>query len=328
MVNEIPPAGFTPNEDTAAAIVERVLARAVAGVSRFPTGRGHYVYDIALAGGRRCVVRLTRPDLRRTAAGAVYWHGRLKRLGVPVPELYYADPDGREHEWPVLIMERLPGADLGHVYPRLTAEQKRSLAVRIADIQRRVAALPSGPGYGYATSYDDAQLHPTWKAALDAELARSTARLKAARLFDPGLVEPVQGLIDARAAYWARVRPHPYLDDTTTKNVIVGDGRLSGIVDTDYVAFGDRLMPLALTQASLLASGFDTEYVDAWQAALDLTAEERAIVPVYTALYCADFLAEFGHTFSNRDAPEPIDHTAAGRIQGLLRHFVRRATTE
>ena len=38
--------------------------------------------------------------------------------------------------------------------------------------------------------------------------------------------------------YFAQIRPTPFLDDTTTKNVIVHEGKLSGIVDVDWICFG------------------------------------------------------------------------------------------
>lgn len=45
-------------------------------------------------------------------------------------------------------------------------------------------------------------------------------------------------------SYTSEVKPTPFLDDTTTKNVIINDGKLSGIVDVDYVNFGDHLLTL------------------------------------------------------------------------------------
>jgi hypothetical protein len=318
------PGSRVPREEDAQRIVERALGGRVATIARFPTGHAHYVYDVVMADGRRCVARLSRPNLRDAAIGAAYWHARLALLGVPLPALYYADPAGDRDGFPVLVMERLPGTDLGAVYPTLTPGQKRTLAERIAEVQIRVGSLPRGRGFGYATSYDDRRLAPRWRAALDRELRRSRERLRTAGLFDPALADPVQALVDARSSYIDRVEPRAYLDDTTTKNVIVAGGRLSGIVDTDYVAFGDQLMPLALTRASLLHSGYDTDYTDAWADALDLAATERSMVTIYTALYIVDFLSGMGHAF-NREAPEAVDHAAAARLHRLHQELVRQA---
>ena len=33
----------------------------------------------------------------------------------------------------------------------------------------------------------------------------------------------------------------PYLDDVTTKNLLVKDGHISGIIDVDWIGMGDQL---------------------------------------------------------------------------------------
>ena len=45
----------------------------------------------------------------------------------------------------------------------------------------------------------------------------------------------------ARGPTLEAVPPLPFLDDLTTKNVLVDGGRLSGVVDVDVVCFGDPL---------------------------------------------------------------------------------------
>ena len=53
--------------------------------------------------------------------------------------------------------------------------------------------------------------------------------------------------------YLSKVSPTAFLDDTTTKNVIVSEkGELSGICDLDEMCFGDTLHSLAITKMSLL----------------------------------------------------------------------------
>jgi hypothetical protein len=92
------------------------------------------------------------------------------------------------------------------------------------------------------------------------------------------------------------------LDDTTTKNVLISDGRLRGIVDVDYVCFGDPLFTVALTRMALLSMGADLEYTDAWCAALALDAHERAALTLYTCVFCVDFLSEVGHIGNHNTA--------------------------
>lgn len=308
------PRSSAPTEEDAARILTAVMGHPVASITRFPTGLAHYVYDAQLSDERRYVVRLTRLASQAEFAGAVYWHHELKPLGVPLPELFYADVEGTNHGFPTLIMERLPGTDLGALYPLLTPTQKRDIARQIAELQRRVATLPHGAGFGYALAYDDPALKSEWKDVMDASLKRSRGRIRAADVVDIATVERVQEVINRCIDYFDTVEPTCFLHDTTTKNVIVHEGTLSGVVDVDSVCFGDPLLTPALTRMALLGTGYDTTYVDAWQAELALTPAQQRVLTVYTAVFCLDFLAELGHAF-NRARAQPVEPR---RVQHLL----------
>src|SRR5262249_29141951 len=125
---------FLPISEDAIEIVRRVLGVGVSAISRFPTGLSHYVYDVVTDDGRRIVVRLAGNETRDALAGGIYWHERLRAVGVPLPTLLYADL-GWGDIAPVMILERLSGRDLGAEYDGLTPAQKRTLAGEIATIQ-------------------------------------------------------------------------------------------------------------------------------------------------------------------------------------------------
>ncbi|HEX3722614.1 MAG TPA: aminoglycoside phosphotransferase family protein [Nitrolancea sp.] len=314
--------GQVPTEHDAVRIASEFTGSTVVSIRRFSTGLAHYVYDVLVDDGRAVVVRLTRPEWKDAFAGAVYWSDRLRPLGVPLPEMIFADTTGEAHGFPVLILERLPGVDLGDAYPALTAEQKRHIAEQVVGVQRLAATLPPGNGFGYAHSYDDPALKPNWKDVLDAHLERSRRQIRAVEIVDEVVVERVQHEVDARRAYFERVEPVCFLDDTTTKNVIVADGRLSGIVDVDVVCFGDALRTPALTQMALLNLGYDDSYIDAWLHTLSATREQRAIMTLYTATFCVDFLAELGQRF-NQDEARPVEPERLRRLMAILDYLLQ-----
>ena len=49
------------------------------------------------------------------------------------------------------------------------------------------------------------------------------------------------------------MEPICFLDDLTIKNVIVAEGKLQGIVDFDWVCYGDPLYMIALTQTAVVS---------------------------------------------------------------------------
>jgi len=291
-----------PTEHDAATIVARWSGGTVVSVERFPTGLANYVYDVALADGGRVVARLQQPGAGAAFAGAIFWNRTLRPLGVPLPVLFAHDLAPADGGFPYMLLERLPGRDLQHVYPALTGDQKRRLAGRIVAIQRAVGELPRGRGYGYGASFDDPALLPTWRDVLLAGLERSRTRIAAGGIVSVEWVDRVRERLPALAGYLDGIEPVPFLDDTTTKNVLVQDGELSGIVDVDWVCFGDPLFTVALTRMALLARRFDTDYVGYWTAALDLSAAQHAALSLYTALFCVDFMSELGHRFNQTDA--------------------------
>lgn len=300
-----------PSEADASLLVRSLLHAAPLEVTRFRTGLAHYVYDVVLP-DRRVVVRIAAGD-RRSLDGAVYWSQRLRPLGVPLPALLGDDRAAAFTPFPALILERLPGTDLGHVYTTLSQRQKTALAAEIVGVQRRVGALPHGPGYGYAFSYEDQHLLPSWSGVIDRALARSSGRLRQNGYVDPAHVARVERLVPQFRRYFAGIPPQPFLDDTTTKNVLIAGGRLSGIVDVDVVCFGDPLLTVALTQMALLSKRADLVYTAAWCGMLALDAEQRAALQFYTCVFCLDFLSEIG-AVANQLAPSADE----GRIQHLL----------
>ena len=94
-------------------------------------------------------------------------------------------------------------------------------------------------------------------------------------------------------------------------------GRLTGIVDVDWICFGDPLLTVALTRASLLSACQDLAYTDYWCALFEPSAEQQAALRFYTALFFLDFMSELGHRF-NRDTPT-ITVTEVERLEILLK---------
>jgi aminoglycoside phosphotransferase (APT) family kinase protein len=204
------------------------------------------------------------------------------------------------------------------VYPALSAAQKRALAARIVGIQACVGeALPEGRGFGYVLDPEAPFPFASWPELVRAALARSRKRIARAGIVTGDPVSEVERAAARVADHLAAVRPRPFLDDTTTKNVIVERGALSGIVDVDVVCYGDPLFPLALTRCALRNEGFALDYADAWADALALDAAQVRALRFYTALFCTDLLGEYGARF-NRAEPLAVDPVRIERLRAGL----------
>lgn len=304
-----------PTPDDAAAIVLATLGEQAQTVTRFATGLAHYVYEVTTTRGA-VVVRMAAED-PLTLVGAVYWSERLRPRGAPLPAILHADVRVDARPFPYLLLERLPGTDLGHVYDGLTTQQKRTVACEVVRAQQIAASLPSGHGFGYVAGYEQPFPQRTWREVVDSSLQRSRERITAAGVFDPVYVERVADWLAPWQRYFESISPAPFLHDTTTKNVLIDQGRFQGIVDVDDLCFGDPLWAVGLTRMALLSGRHDLDYIGFWCEAAQFSAEQRAVLPLYSAVFCVDFMSELGQRF-NQSQPLPADPARICHLQAVF----------
>jgi aminoglycoside phosphotransferase (APT) family kinase protein len=303
--------------EMAAKIAARVLGRSPCSVDRFGTGARHYVFDLSFDKGPPVVVRLSEPSAHGEMAGAVYLSQLLRPLGVPLPALLACD---LEAEFPWLLLERLPGKDLGAVAPSLSEHQLDRIAAEVARAQAITATTGSAGRYGYAARPEDAP-HYRWSQVLEANLARSRRRIISARLFDVALVDIVQDRLMLMRREFDEIAPTPFLHDTTTKNVIVTpEGAFSGIVDVDDLCFGDPRYPAALTLAAMTAYGGPVTYVSAWLR--HARQSDDRVFRLYVLIFLLDLMSEHGQVFNGNSRLSTSDDRSAlrGAVGAALAH--------
>ncbi len=215
---------------------------------------------------------------------------------MPLPTVLAEDARA---ELPWLVLERLPGTDLGAVIARLSDEQLDRIAARVASAQIITAKTNSAGRYGYAVVPEQAP-YTAWAQVLATNLDRSRRRIASAHLFDVDLVDVVQALLTANRDQIDRIEAIPFLHDTTTKNVIVtSGGGLSGIVDVDDLCFGDPRYPAALTLAVLMAYGGPVQYVSAWLR--HANQPDNQTFRLYVSLFLLDLMGEHGQMFNGNE---------------------------
>jgi aminoglycoside phosphotransferase len=141
-------------------------------------------------------------------------------------------------------------------------------------------------------------------------LERSHKRLEQSGRVDLNIVNLVENRAEQFEDYFSHIEATPFLDDITSKNVIVNGGRLSGIVDVDWMGFGDSIATLALTRMSLMALGYGTDYVEYWAEELKLSGEQHRVLDVYAAACCLDFISD------------ATSETKVARLQEILKHLL------
>lgn len=92
--------------------------------------------------------------------------------------------------------------------------------------------------------------------------------------------------------YLRSVQPVCFLDDLTTKNVMVQDGSLQGIIDLDLVCFGDPLWTIGVT-AGCTVSDLGPEhlfYFEELCRCARVNEDQRQAVNLYASVRALEFL--------------------------------------
>jgi aminoglycoside phosphotransferase len=295
-----------PTAEHAAKAAEIHLGWRPVEVRRFSTGSAHYVFDL-VGEGRSAVARFGLPAYEPALREGAALLARVALLGVPVPRLYHV---GQLDGLPFMLMERLSGTDLGHVIATLGDSQLKAIAGHVAAAQLRVAGYGSAGRYGYSASAEGAP-HAKWTGVLEAHMERSRQRMLKAGLFDPKVIDPVAAWLERLRPELEQVPATPFLHDTTTKNVLIADGRFTGIVDVDDLCFGDPRYAPALTLAVLMMMQWPQQYARYWMEAAGYADDEP--FRLYVALFLLDLMAEHGQVFNGNERPS----TPEGREQLL-----------
>ena len=279
-------------KDTAGKILTDICGLSPVEITRYPNGYCHSVYYVDDVSGEY-VIRITEETSKEYYLGSLKWFAELRKLDLPVPEIL---KHGRYEDVFFALMSFIPGKDLGDVYNTLMDSQKQDIAKSLAEVQRKVSSLPTAGLYGYSA---DDTMYKTWVEFLHSQLDRSSKRMMQNGIWDTDICDRVKAEITELNEYFANVPPTAFCGDITTKNVLIHNGKLSGIVDVDEICFGDPLFVIGLTNAALMCTESDTTYIDYWLNEISAGEAERKAVTLYTSLFCVDFMGEKGTRFDN-----------------------------
>lgn len=283
----------------AVSIFESSTKKNVVQIERCSAGIGNYVYIVS-TGAEKFILRCSKTE--DAYKDTVYWLNKLSVCGIPIPVVV---SEGKYRGYSYLILSYLPGDDLGNVYWKLKDSEKRQIAKEAAMIQRKVSglAVPADAGW-------------TWNSFVDEMLNRAEERIKRKHYFDIRKIDIIRNLQQEVQEYLDRVRPTPYLDDISTKNLLIYEGRVSGIIDIDWMGFGDVLTFAAMTRVALLNMDLDTKYVDYLLEELRPDAAGYKAFVFYCLIYCVDFMGERGMQFLDKTIP--VDEGIVRRLDGIF----------
>ena len=200
----------------------------------------------------------------------------LASLGISTPTVAGR---GSCTDFEYILLCKIPGRDLGSVLSQLTPHEMEELAREVVTIERKVASLSQGLGFGW-TPMKVPGLFSSWSEVI----ARDSRACPKAVLEE----------ISKWKGYFESVEPVCFLDDLTVKNVIVQGGKFQGIVDLDEVCYGDPLYWLSLTEVTtILDVGLRGAYYgEKLREFWELSRQESAACDLYNVIQAWFFLSK------------------------------------
>lgn len=268
-------------------------------IERCAVGQGNYVYIVEYKGIKYVVRCSSEKDAYNDS---IYWLEKLALIDIPVPKVI---AKGKHNEYEYLILPYIEGKDIGIVYDKLADEDKRVIAKEIVHIQNRVSTL----------ELENVVTDWSWSAFVNYILERAEERISQNDYFDVEKVERLRGCLEQLKDYFTSIKPVAYLDDISSKNLLVHNGQISGIIDIDWIGIGDKLTYVALTNMALLNMEYDTDYVKYILKEMQISDVEKKAFVFYTLMYCVDFMGERGMQFMDKQVA--VNEQIVDRLDGI-----------
>ena len=267
-------------------IFENDTKRNIVQIERCSVGIANYVFIVSTA-TEKFVLRCSKDD--NAYKDTIDWLNKLSVCEIPIPIVL---SKGKYKDNSYLILSYIPGNDMGNVYDRLNDSEKKQIAKEVIEIQRKVSRIDVSVGAKW-----------TWNRFTGEMLSRAEERIKRNHYFDNNKIHIIKKLQQEIQGYLDKVRSIPYLDDISTKNLLIDKGKLSGIIDIDWIGLGDMLTFVALTKVALLNMDLDTKYIDYLLDEIHPTAIQYKAFVFYCLIFCVDFMGERGMQFLDKKIP-------------------------
>lgn len=247
------------------------------------------VYELH-AGDRVAIVKVYEEKWRWKQAKEVHVYRLLSEHGVgPVPTILRAEPDTSVIGRAFTVMTRLPGTPLAETPVDDIADVYRQLGRFLATLH----TIPQ-PGFGYLTTHvlDPVPDNTAYMGRQFAKKLREFLELRG----DPALHDLVQTSVAERSDLFARCHA-PVLchNDIHEGNVLVQDGKITGLVDTENALAGDPWLDLA--KAHYYGARGDTAKFAALLDGYGVEPDGRLrLYQLYHALELWDWFASIGQT--------------------------------
>jgi aminoglycoside phosphotransferase (APT) family kinase protein len=287
---------------------------APSSVKRFTIGLCNEVYEVVLSNNSRYVFRLNKDG--GTLRGSEKNIPAFASLGVKVPKIICSDYSLKTVPYNYQILLEIPGKDLGEVFESLSKAQLSEIADEVAKIFDKVATLSTDGSFGYTNHLGHAE-YKSWTDFMKFNVDLATDGGRQTGTLTKEIEKLMVDNFNKYEKYFDKVESKSYFGDIASKNVLVNDGKFSGLVDLDVICYGDYLEAVGRIKADFFDRKNGEFYTEQIIKRLGLTESEKKVVDVYALLNRIFWSTGNGIQF-NQNSSAQVDQERLARDHKII----------
>jgi len=292
-------------------IVKKEFGEDVTNIERMTMGICNEVFSVSLP-SKQIIIRLNTDESEMI--GSEKHIPLFKSKGICVPDIITSDYTKDYVPVAYQVHSKLEGKDIGQVIMHLSDEQLKNIAKEISNIIKKLATIPTNGKFGWIGS-DQQPLYDTWLEIL--QPSKIIERNNKTGVVGNTYIEMINKVLKEYKDYFDNVKSTFYYDDMSSKNIIIHQGKFSGVVDLDTMAYGDPLEAIGRIKASWYGTKYGETYTDAVEKELNLNDEQKKIVTVYAFINRINWLSEIGIQF-NKNTSTAIDQNTVKKSKKVI----------
>lgn len=288
-------------------------------IHRIPIGISNEVYNVRLK-DKEVIIRLSSET--KFLKGSSKHIPELNKLGIHVPQILVEDYSKKIIPLAYQIQTKILGLDLGLVIEKLTKKQLKKLAYEIVAIFNKIKTIaPIYNKYGLVWGQGENDFSDSWTERMNLWIDESIARGQSTGIIDDVLIKQLKHIYTIYKPYFDSVKPVTYFGDISSKNVMILDGKLNGLVDLDGLTQGDPLEAIGRIKIAWYGTSYGTFYTKAIMDEMQLDKDQQKIITVYAVINQVSLLCENGIQF-NQNTRTVIDRSQENRDKEIINMLV------
>ena len=281
------------------AIGEKEFGQKPLNISRKTIGICNEVYEINYASASY----ILRMNHQKHLIYGTHKHLPLfKQLEIKTPQILAEDYSQNEFPVSYQILNKIEGKDIGLVMDELNQSELKEIAIEISSILDKFQSLPMAGTVGEFT----------WEADKPGYLLKTIhqqredviRRNSTSNVIGNEVMEIYTSLIKEYTGYFSALEPKVYYDDICYKNVMVHNGKFTGLVDLDFLLKGDYLEAIGRMRSCWFGQSNGEFYIEEIIRLQKLNDFQRKIVNLYAILNLVLWTSEAGRKFNGNTSGE------------------------